>query len=87
MEKQIICHKITKPNISLSDIGDMFGMSKQAIAKHIEKICEFLPVFTNILRNRQEFNKWRKAHEVAQKAGKLKRGVELEQLKLFEVDE
>jgi len=57
--REILLMKIENPDVSLSEIGLRYGISKQAIGKFIQKIEERFPELSPIWRNRPQYNKWR----------------------------
>ena len=61
-ERVILKHKISNPDISLSSIGRLYGVTKQAIYKRIRASCSKYPFLMPILRNRPLYNRWRKTN-------------------------
>lgn len=57
--RTILRLKIEDPNISLSQIGKHFGVTKQMVNKEISSACRQMPELTVVLRNRPMYNRWR----------------------------
>ena len=55
----ILKMKMRDPDISLSQIGDQFGITKQAIYKTICRYCDTYPFLSGLLQNRPLYNRWR----------------------------
>ena len=51
--------KLENPDISLSQIGDQFGITKQGVYKTIARYCSIYPFLSSILQNRPLYNRWR----------------------------
>lgn len=51
--------KLENPDISLSQIGDQFGITKQGVYKTIARYCSIYPFLSCILQNRPLYNRWR----------------------------
>ena len=59
---RLVRQKLRTPSISLSDLGQMLGMSKEAIDKRIAVIINTSPAWEPVLRN------------IPMKGGKIKKG-------------
>lgn len=57
--REIIRLKLANPDISLSEIGEKFNISKQAVDKEVKRAVEFCPPLSVILCNRPMYNRWR----------------------------
>ncbi|MBR2365380.1 MAG: helix-turn-helix domain-containing protein [Lentisphaeria bacterium] len=57
--RTILKLKLANPDISLSEIGEKYGVSKQAIDKDIKLAIAFCPALEVVLCNRPLYNRWR----------------------------
>lgn len=57
--RTILKLKLSDPDISLSEIGEKYGVSKQAIDKDIKLAVAFCPALEVVLCNRPLYNRWR----------------------------
>ena len=57
--RKIIQMKLENPSCSLSEIGRLYGISKQAIHQYAKKATEVFPELKVILHNRPMYNRWR----------------------------
>lgn len=57
--RTILKLKLSNPDISLSEIGEKYGVSKQAIDKDIKLAIAFCPALEVVLCNRPLYNRWR----------------------------
>lgn len=60
--RQILQWKFENPDISLSEIGRRYRITKQAVRKDIKLAIKYCPSLATILCNRPLFNRWRKNH-------------------------
>ena len=60
--RQILQWKFEDPDISLSEIGRRYQITKQAVRKDIKLAIKYCPALATILCNRPLFNRWRKNH-------------------------
>lgn len=85
--RQIVQWKFEDPDISLSEIGRRYRISKQAVRKDIKLAIRYCPALAAILCNRPMYNAWRKRrHDVpARIPRRVKQPivVQLEQPELF----
>lgn len=82
--RTILRLKIENPNISLSEIGAYFGITKQMVDKEITYACRWMPELAVVLRNRPMYNRWRgiPTHSPGNRSRVLRRYPEMEQLVL-----
>lgn len=80
--RTILRLKIENPNISLSEIGAHFGITKQMVDKEIDYACHWMPELAVVLRNRPMYNRWRgiPTHSPGNRSRILRRFPEMEQL-------
>jgi predicted DNA-binding protein YlxM (UPF0122 family) len=57
--RQILQWKFEDPDISLSEIGRRYRITKQAVRKDIKLAIKYCPSLATILCNRPLFNRWR----------------------------
>ena len=57
--RQILQWKFENPDISLSEIGRRYRITKQAVRKDIKLAIKYCPSLATILCNRPLFNRWR----------------------------
>ena len=48
---KLVRQKLRAPHISYSDLGQLLGMSKEAVDKRIRKICSYSEAWRPVLRN------------------------------------
>ena len=56
--RYILKMKIQNPDISLSQIANQFGITKQAVYKTICRYCDTYPFLSGLLQNRPLYNRW-----------------------------
>lgn len=80
--RTILRLKIENPNISLSEIGAHFGITKQMVDKEIDYACKWMPELAVVLRNRPMYNRWRgiPTHSPGNRSRVLRRCPDMEQL-------
>ena len=57
--RSILKMKLANPDVTLSEIGSHYGISKQAIDKDIKLAIAFCPALEVVLCNRPLYNRWR----------------------------
>lgn len=57
--QRLVMEKLEFPDVSLSSLGQKYGVTKQAIGKSLKRIAEKYPELDAILRNKPRYNLWR----------------------------
>ncbi len=60
--REIVRMKMSDPDISLSQIGAKYNISKQAIKKDVDLAIAYCPALKDVLCNRPLYNRWRSRH-------------------------
>lgn len=59
--RDILRAKFENPDISYSQIGEKYGVSKQAIHQYINRAIKYCPELAPVIQNRPGYNSWRRS--------------------------